>query len=108
MRIVEKHGLRIFGTKQHAEYDVGIVSLAHRLGDGFGKKSGMSSSGAPRQPVREDYEDEYEYMDAMEIWEDEMYDYEEDGFGGYGDLDKPIHRDHAYAKLCRIFHGEKC
>jgi hypothetical protein len=91
IRIIQKHGLRIFGTKQHAEYDVGIVSFSHRLLDG--------GCGFRERPQPEDYEDSWEYEDALDEWceEEEMQ---------YGDLDRPIPAENAYKKILAIAQGK--
>lgn len=98
--IIEKHGLGVFGTKVHKSYDVGMVSLSHRLLDGFGKDG---QTGTPPYPKEEDFASREDYWDAVDEWED-RHAYHD---GYYGDFDREIPADNAYQKLIAIFHGKK-
>ena len=100
--IIKAKGLRVFGTKQHSGYDVGMVSLASRLNDGV---LGTRKDSETPKPEREDYDSDWDWEDAVDDWEyDELTDY--DG-GGRGDLDSPIPADNAYQRLIDIFNGVK-
>lgn len=96
IRAVLKNGMRVFAPVQQKDYDVGMVSFIYRFADGQFDTPFRESN---PQPQREDFEYEWEYFDALDDWENENYwhdDYD------YGDLDRPIPKNHAYKKLVKI------
>ena len=103
VKIIKKNGLKVFGIKQHKDYDVGMVSLESCLEDGFGSKKNFRDH--VDEPNEEDYDNLTDYYEAYDEWEDANYDI---GYNArHGDLDKDICADNAYKKLAKIYHGEK-
>ena len=92
--VVLKKGLKVFSRKQQPDYDVGVVSFIRRFEDGqFNSKAPLQS---PR-PTRSDFDSDYDYWDALDEWEDDYYSDDDGAY--YGDLDRPLDRNHPYKKL---------
>ena len=95
--IIKKHGLRIFGTFQHEEYDVGMVSFMFRL-------SGKKFSEFYKEPDYLDYENEDDYLEDLSDWEDRVGDTE----FRPGDFDNDIPSGtNAYTRLMKMHKEQK-
>lgn len=101
---LKKHGISIFGCTQHEEYDVGMVSLLKNLDMTQGcLKPKLDDAELPPEPKRSDFEDEEDYYDALDDWDWECQDAEDDFYELFGDLDERIPDNHGYGKIEKLY-----